>query len=55
MLRCLISVRSSVIQFSSSGGVLRDIACRDGRVHDFLLPSKRVLAEIGTLRARVGA
>ena len=54
-LRCLISVRSSVIQFSSSGGVLRDIACRDGRVHDFLLPSKRVLAEIGTLRARVGA
>ena len=39
----------------SSGGVLCDIACRDGRVDDFLLPSKCVLAEIGTLRVGVGA
>ena len=40
---------------SSSGGVLCDIARRDGRVDDFLLPSKCVLAEIDTLQAGVRA
>lgn len=48
MLRCLIFLRSSVIQFSSNGDVLRDIDCRDGRGDGFLLPPKCVLAETGT-------